>query len=681
MARRDGTLEKLGGRAEQLRRRIRYHNYRYYVLNEPEISDPEWDAMFRELKELEERHPELVTPDSPTQRIGAAALERFEKVRHPVPMLSLDNAFSPDQMRQWRERIIRRIGPRELEYVVEPKVDGLAVALSYVNGLLVRGATRGDGDAGEDVTLNLRTVQAIPLSIPLESRSVRAPRRIEVRGEVYMPVDRFQAMNAERQEAGLPTFANPRNAAAGAVRQLDPSITARRPLSFWAYAIGYLEDGLGIHSQWGALDRLRELGFPVSADARLFPDFEEMLSYCQHWLEEVRKTLNYQADGLVIKVNDFDTQDELGVVGRAPRWAIALKAPSEEAVTRLNDIAVNVGRTGVLTPFAVLEPIFVGGVTISLASLHNEDDIRRKDLRIGDQVVVKRAGDVIPQVVRPVIELRTGEERAFEMPQRCPSCGEPVLRPEGEVATYCTNAACPVQRVRRVEHFAGRGAMDLEGLGEKLAYQLVQAGLVADVADLYSLTKEDLLPLEGFAERKAENLLQGIEASKERSLTRVVVALGIRYVGWEVAQILTQAYPSLEAIMNAPEEELQQLEGIGPRIAASVRRFFDQERNREVVGKLGQAGVRLQRTKAEAEAPGGPFKGLTFVITGTLSVPREEVTRFIEERGGKVTGSVSGSTNFLIAGESPGGAKYTRAQRLGTPQIGEDELRALAEGK
>ncbi|MCD6520132.1 MAG: NAD-dependent DNA ligase LigA [Anaerolineae bacterium] len=670
------SKEDVAARIEELRALIRYHDYLYYTLDQPEITDAEYDALMRELEALEAAHPELITPDSPTQRVGAEPLPEFAKVRHPYPMTSLADAFSREEVEAWLERA-KRLLPEDikLEFVVEPKIDGLAVALTYENGLLTRGATRGDGVVGEDITANVRTIRNIPLRIPVVEGSVPTPRIIEVRGEIYMPRDLFEELNRQRIAKGERPFANPRNAAAGSVRQLDPRITAERPLRMFAYGIGYVE-GAEISSQWEALNYLKKLGFAVNPDIRLFDNFEEALAYCEEWMDR-RSELNYEADGVVIKINSFEIQQRLGIVGNAPRWAVAYKFPAHEATTRLLDIGVNVGRTGVLTPYAILEPVRIGGVTVRQASLHNFDEIARKDIRIGDIVVVRRAGDVIPQVLGPVKALRDGDEKVFPIPKVCPVCGEPVVREEGEVAVYCVNAACPAQIVRRIEYWASRGAMDIEGLGIKVAQLLVDKGLVSDVADLYALKKEDLLALEGFAEKRAENLLQAIDESRNRPLWRVITGLGIRGVGSKVAQTLVGHYRSLDALMQASFEELQEIEGVGPRIAKDIVEFFKRPRHQELIAKLRRYGVRL-----EEEEPTGPqerpLEGMTFVITGTLpSMSREAATALIIEHGGRVTGSVSKKTTYLVVGDKPGATKFNKAKSLGIPMIGEEELLQL----
>jgi DNA ligase (NAD+) len=668
-------------RAARLRALLHYYAYRYHTLDQPEISDAEYDALMHELRAIEEAHPELVTADSPTQRVGAEPLGEFARVAHPHPMTSLTDAFSREEVVAWRDRLLRLLPEdAELAYVAEPKIDGLAVALTYERGLLVRGATRGDGVHGEDITANVRTIRNVPLRIPV-SGDAPPPPVIEVRGEIYMPRDLFLRMNEERVAQGMEPFANPRNASAGSVRQLDPRITAVRPLRLFAYAVGYIDDGVPLATQWKALNYLRDLGFPVNDDIRLFADFDRVLAYAEEWMDK-RDAMNYEADGMVIKVNDLATQQRLGVVGNAPRWAIAYKFPAREATTRLEDIGVNVGRTGVLTPYAILEPVRLGGVTIRQATLHNFQDLARKDLRVGDMVVVRRAGDVIPQVTAPVAALRTGDETPYEPPTACPVCHEPVRQEEGEVAVYCVNAACPAQVVGRIEHWVSRGAMDIDGFGTRLSEDLVAEGLVTDVADLYTLRVEDLLPLEGFGDKRAENLVAAIDASRDRPLWRVLTGLGIRGVGAKVAQSLADHFCSLEALMAAPAAALEDIAGIGGVLAESVAAFFALESNRALVARLRERGVRLSDEAQQEEERPQPLAGLTFVITGTLpTMSREAAAALIVSHGGKVTGSVSRSTDYLLMGDKPGAGKTNQARSLGVPAISEEELRhMLAEG-
>ena len=701
------TIEsQVTGRVAQLRSAINYHNYRYYVLDDPVVSDAEYDALMDELRRLEAEHPELVTPDSPTQRVEPQPVEAFVKVEHPAPILSLDKATSGQEIRAWWERVSKFLPPDAPPpaWVVEPKLDGLTVVLHYEDGLFVLGATRGDGTVGEDVTTNLRTVRTLPLRVPVPSLSQgrgtltpgpspwegeggtltpgpspwegegKVPHRLVVRGEAIMYVENFEALNRRQAEAGQKLFANPRNAAAGSLRQLDPRITASRPITLLCYAI-VEADGPVPATQWETLNYLRRLGLPVAEHVARCESLDEVVAYCEGWGGK-RDTVSYELDGIVIKVDDLATQAALGVVGRAPRGAVAFKFPGREATTRILDIGVNVGRTGALTPYAVLEPVRLGGVTIRKATLHNFEDIQRKDIRIGDRVVLRRAGDVIPYVVGPVTAARTGEEKAYELPKVCPSCTEPVESSEEEVAVYCINVACPEQRVRHVGYWAA--VMGVEGLGERTAQLLVERGLVQDAADLYYLKREDLLQLEGFADKSVGRLLGAIEASKGRPLAQVLMALGIRGVGWTVAQLLAQHYRSLDELAAASREELQTISGMGPHTSEAIVEWFARPRNREFVEKLRRAGVRLEQ-EAPAAPVEGPLAGLTFVITGTLpTISREEATQFIEQHGGKVTDSVSRNTNYLVVGEAPGGTKYRKAQQLGVPMI--DEARLLEMG-
>ncbi|MEN9934649.1 MAG: ligase [Chloroflexota bacterium] len=688
-------------RIVELTEELRGHNYRYYVLDEPLVSDAEYDALMRELRALEADHPELASPESPTRRVGAAPSEKFAKVRHPVPMLSLGNAFDEGDLRAWRDRIAKLLGPgAKLAFVCEPKIDGLAIALTYEAGRLVRGATRGDGEIGEDVTANLRTIPSIPLALrgprsrgqvleiedasgevgALETQDLRlttpVPTSIEVRGEVYMRVADFERLNARLAAAGEKVAANPRNAAAGSLRQKDPSVTAGRPLRFYAYGVGPFE-GVAIRSQWELLETLRALGFPVNQDARHFEEFEDAARYCREWMAR-RDALPYEADGIVVKVDSFDQQEELGVVGRDPRWAIAFKFPAREAVSRMLDIVVNVGRTGVVTPNAVIEPVVIGGVTVRNATLHNADYVAERDIRIGDWVTVKRAGDVIPQIIAPITDRRDGSERTWAMPAACPACGTPLERPEGESATRCPNfGICPAQLVRRVEHWVSRGAMDIVGIGERQAEFFVQRGLVKDVADLYRLTRDDLKDLEGYGEKKIANLLGAIEESKSRPLARLITALGIRFVGEVVAQALAEHFGSLDALADATEEQIDAIEGIGPAIAQSVAQFFQVPANRALVQKLKDVGVQTASHSRRVQA-GDSLTGKTFVITGTLSsMPRERAEELIKSHGGKVSGSVSKKTSYLLIGAEPGGTKLTKAQEVGVPLLDEAGLLAL----
>ena len=666
---RDGAL---AARAESLRERIEEANYRYYALDDPEITDAEFDLLLRELVELESAHPELRTPDSPTQRVGAVASERFAPFEHARPMLSLANAVTPEELRAFDERARKAAGSASIAYVCELKIDGLAIALDYRNGALARGGTRGDGRVGEDVTPNLRTVRTIPLRMRPSARGEQIPEFVEARGEVYLRKSDFERLNNAREREGQPVFANPRNAASGGVRQLDPALTAARRLSFFAYQLVAYE---GLRSQWEALERLRALGFPVNPNIACAEDLDEVLEFCRHW-EERRDELDYEIDGVVIKVDDFALQERLGVVARDPRWAVAFKFKPREARTKLLDIAVSVGRTGTLNPNAVLKPVQIGGVTVKSATLHNIDYIKNNDIRIGDTVLVTRAGDVIPRVVGPVIVERTGKERRFKMPDRCPVCGSDVDHPPGEAMSRCTNAACPAQVYERVRHFASRGAMDIEGLGDVMAQQLTELGLVRDIADIYKLDAQALGSVPRTGPKSVENLLRNIERSKARGLARLLYGLGIRFVGTQTAQILAGDFGSIEAIAEATDAELQRSEGIGPEAAGSVALFFKQKANREMIARLGRAGIDTTAPKRVRE-DGGALAGKTFVLTGTLpNLTRDEATELIVAAGGRVTGSVSKKTDYVVAGDEPG-SKLTKAEQLGVTVLDEPALRGL----
>ena len=669
-------------RINELRTLIRRYDYHYYVLDDPIVSDAEYDALMAELRALEAAHPELITPDSPTQRVSGTPASQFAKVRHPQPMLSLGNAFSRSDLVAWRDRALRLLGnDAAIACVVEPKIDGLAIALTFRDGQFIQGATRGDGEIGEDVTANLRTISSIPLVLyPPDNTSdpdlpATLPTMIEVRGEVYMRTADFEALNDRLAAAGEKIFANPRNAAAGSLRQKDPAITAARPLRFFAYGVGLVE-GVNLTSQWQTLRYLRALGFPVNQDSRRFTDFDQVLAYCDEWMAR-RDSLPYEADGMVIKIDDFAQQRELGVVGRDPRWAIAFKFPAREAITRLLDITVNVGRTGVVTPNAELEPVQIGGVTVRNASLHNADYITQRDIRIGDYVIVKRAGDVIPYVVGPVVARRDGSERPWQFPSHCPACGSPLEREEGEAAWRCNNfSICPAQLVRRVEHFVSRAALDIVGMGERQAELFVQLGLVRDVADLFYLKAEQLEGIEGFGPKRIANLLAAIDAARQRPLDRLIVGLGIRYVGTVAAQTLVNALGSLDAIMNARQEELEQIPGIGPVAAASIVDFFSRPENRALIEKLRAAGLRLNGAP-QHERQSDSLAGKTFVITGTLpSMTREQASALIIAHGGKVTDNVSKKTSYVVAGTNAG-SKLAKATQLNIPVLDEASLLAL----
>ncbi len=685
-------MDNLQARYEDLKRQIHFHNYRYHVLDAPVISDGEYDRLLAELKQIESDHPDWISPDSPTQRAGAAPADRFEKVRHPAPILSLANAFGAADARAWYERV-RKLDDRveRTKFVVEPKIDGLSVVLHYRDGLFVQGATRGDGEVGEDITSNLRTIKAIPLRIPVERSEQRTetgqpslfsnfllPNYLVVRGEVFIPIADFEALNKKLEEAGEKTYLNPRNTAAGSLRQLDPKLTAQRPLTLLVYQIVHAEGGEIPASQWETLETLRALGFPVTDIARRFDDINSAIAYTESWGDK-RSSLDYEADGMVIKIDDLGLAADLGFVGKDPRGAIAFKFPALEVTTTLLDINVEVGRTGVLTPKAVLEPVEINGVIVKNATLHNFDYIAEKDIRIGDRVLVKRAGEVIPYVIGPVTDVRNGSERPFIPPTTCPACGQPVEHFEGEVAWYCVNAACPEQLVRNVEHYVSRGAMDIVGLGIKIVEQLIAEGLVKDVADLYALTKEQLLALEGFADKKADNLLASIAESKNRPLNRLITALGIHGVGEVAAGDLARHFGNLDALAGATDTDLQSIEGFGPNTAAAIVDWFSRPANRNLLGKLKAAGVwPVVQVSETSEQSSGKLSGMTFVVTGTLAgFSREGIKEFIESHGGKVTDSVSKKTSYLVLGENPG-SKLDKARSLGVPVIDEAALRQLA---
>lgn len=670
--------DKLLSRYEDLKAQVNFHNYRYHVLDAPIISDLEYDRLLNELKKIEADHPDWITPDSPTQRAGAKPSEKFEKVRHPAPILSLANAFGADDARAWFERI-KKLDDRveKAKFVVEPKIDGLSVVLHYRDGQFVQGATRGDGEVGEDITSNLRTVKAIPLRIPVsQSANLSIPKTLVVRGEAFIPIKDFEKLNRKLEEAGEKTYLNPRNTAAGSLRQLDPQLTASRPIKLLVYQIVHAEGGKVPTSQWEILEYLKSLGFPVTDISRRFNDLDSAIAYTETF-EKGRDALPYEADGMVIKIDDLSLAADLGFVGKDPRGAIAFKFPAREVTTTLLGIDVEVGRTGVLTPRAQLEAVEIGGVVVRNATLHNFDYIEEKDIRIGDRVLVKRAGEVIPYVIGPVVDARSGKEKKYKPPSKCPACGQDVEHFEGEVAWYCVNAACPAQLVRNVEHFVSRGAMDIVGLGIKIVIQLIEAGLVKDVADLFTLKKDQLLKLEGFAEKKAENLLGAIEQAKGQSLNRLIAALGIHGVGEVMAGDLARTYGNLSALSQTTADELQQIEGVGPNIAESIVDWFARPANQKLLKKLKAAGVDPQMKKDEKKKEGA-FTGLTFVVTGTLpNFSRDDAKEFIESNGGKVTDSVSKKTSYLVLGENPG-SKFEKAKSLGVKIIDEAELKKLA---
>ena len=663
---------------QALQDELHFHNYRYHVLNDPVISDFEFDQKLQQLRAIEAEHPDWVTSDSPTQRAGAEPLAEFVKVVHPAPILSLSNAFGENDIRDWQTRIARldaRVNTAD--FVVEPKLDGLTVVLHYHKGVFVQGATRGNGEVGEDITENLRTIKALPLHIPISKDGPTVPDVLVVRGEALIFKADFDKLNERLEHAGEKTYLNPRNTAAGSLRQLDSKVTAQRPLTLLFYAIVHHEGGEIPVTQWGTLQYLRQLGFPVSPASTHCTTITEAINLC---LNTDPLSFPYEVDGMVIKLNDLELTDALGVVGKDPRGAIAYKFPAQEVTTKLNDIGVNVGRTGVITPYAILEPVEIGGVVVKQATLHNFDFIKEKDIRVGDRVLIKRAGEVIPYVIGPIVDLRTGSEQPYTPPGVCPSCGEPIVNPDGEVAYYCINSACPAQFVRNLENFVSRTAMDIVGLGISIVNQLVSKGLVKDLADLYHLDEKDLLTLEGFAEKKAKNLVTVIQASKQQPLARLIVGLGIHGVGEVAAQVLAENFSDLDALGQATQAEIESIEGFGPSISDSIVQWFRNEENQVVLKKLKASGV-LPKSPKPVQAGQQPLKGLTFVITGTLpTLSRNQAKDLIERQGGKVTGSVSGKTNYLLLGEDPG-SKLAQAHKHGVPVISENNLKQLIKDK
>ncbi len=682
--------DKLRSRYEELKSQIGFHNYRYHVLDAPIVSDAEYDKLLNELKQIEAAHPGWVTPDSPTQRAGAKAADRFDKVRHPAPILSLANAFGGDDARAWFERV-RKLDERvaSAKFVVEPKIDGLSVVLHYRDGIFLQGATRGDGEVGEDITANLRTLRAIPLKIPVSSNKssvISIPKYLVVRGEAFIPIKEFDELNKHLEEAGEKTYLNPRNTAAGSLRQLDPALTASRPLTLLVYQIIHSEGGKIPTTQWELLEYLKALGFPVTNVAKRFSDIESAIAYTETWSTR-RDELPYEADGMVIKIDDLNLAAELGFVGKDPRGAIAFKFPARQVTTKLLDIRVSVGRTGVLIPNAVLEPVEINGVIVERATLHNFDYIAEKDIRVGDRVLVKRAGEVIPYVIGPVIDARTGKEKKYKLPLTCPVCEQPVEHFEGEVAWYCVNAACPAQLVRNVEHFVSRGSMDINGLGIKIVEKLIETGAVKDVADIYGLKREDILEAVTKKDRKtekeppgkiADNLLSAIATSKKQSLPRLITALGMRGVGEVSAGDLARHFGNLDALSKANVDDLQEIEGVGSNIAEAIMDWFARPVNKNLLKKLKNVGL-WPVEQGKKEKSEGSLSGLTFVITGTLpTLTRDGVKEFIESNGGKVTDSVSTKTSYLVLGAEPG-SKFEKAKSLGVKILGEDELRKLAD--
>ena len=695
--------DKLLSRYEELKAQINFHNYRYHVLDAPIISDLEYDRLLNELKKIEADHPDWIAPDSPTQRAGAKASEKFEKVRHPAPILSLANAFGGDDARAWFERV-KKLDDRveKAKFVVEPKIDGLSVVLHYRDGQFVQGATRGDGEVGEDITSNLRTIKAIPLRIPVESEKskVKPPSYLVVRGEAFIPIKDFENLNKRLEEAGEKTYLNPRNTAAGSLRQLDPVLTASRPITLLVYQIVYSEGGKVPTSQWEILEYLKALGFPVTDIAKRFNDLEPAIAYTETF-DKGRDTLPYEADGMVIKIDDLSLAADLGFVGKDPRGAIAFKFPAREVTTTLLGIDVEVGRTGVLTPRASLEPVEIGGVVVRNATLHNFDYIEEKDIRIGDRVLVKRAGEVIPYVIGPVVDARSGKEKKFKPPTKCPACGQDVEHIEGEVAWYCVNAACPAQLVRNVEHFVSRGAMDIEGLGTELVKILIETNSINDVADLFTLSIKDLAvineelnkrrkqknppknPTAKSAVKKApdkrpEKLFNAISDAKKQPLYRLIIGLGIHGVGEVMAKDLASRFSDLENLSNASKDVLMEIEGLGPNIAESIVDWFSTPTNKKLLKKLKSADVYPIETKKN-DNNSGKLSGMSFVVTGTLSgFTREGIKEFIEQNGGKVSDSVSKNTSYLVLGENPG-SKFEKAKKIGIKIVSEAELRKLIE--
>ena len=661
-------------RAADLRQELERHNRLYYVLDEPEIGDDRYDALLDELRAIEAEHPELRTPDSPTQRVGAPPLDRFERVEHHEQMLSLGNARNEEELRAWENRLANHlkrldIAASQFSYTTEPKIDGLAVSLTYEDGVLARGATRGDGRIGEDVTQNLRTIGAVPLRIP------DAPELIEVRGEVYLPIPAFKALNERRAEAGEPTFANPRNSAAGSIRQLDPSLAAERPLSTWFYGIGAVR-GLDLATHMDEVEWLGDRGFKVNRETRRHDGVEGVVKRC-HWWEERRERLDYEIDGVVVKIDERALWRELGVVGREPRWAIAWKFAPTTATTTMNRVVWNVGRTGHLVPFAMLEPVHVGGVTVTTATLHNEEDLERKDVREGDEVVVMRAGDVIPQVVSPKLPRQNPRARKPKPPGKCPACGTPTEKREG-VFTICPNrSGCPGQSFQHVKHFVSKGAMDIDGFGEKQAMRFLEEGLIGDVADIYDLREEQLTAMERFAETSAHNLLAAIDASRRRPFKRVLYALGLPGVGAITAEALADHFGSVDALHEADPEAIEEVEGVGPIMAVQIAESLADEPTWALIEKLKEKGLRLEAAESERRAEGGPLEGKTVVLTGTLpELTREEAAALVKSAGGKVTSSVSKKTDYVVAGENPG-SKLEKAEKFGSEILDEAGLRAL----
>ncbi len=660
---------------DELCQELRRHSYLYYVLDQPEISDAEYDRLFRRVVEWEQKHPDWVTSDSPTQRVGFAPVEEFGEVRHAAPMLSLDNAFNADELREFDKRAKRMLGmspTAPIEYVAELKIDGLSISITYENGVFARAATRGDGTTGEDVTLNIKTIKSVPLRLMLDN----PPPLLEVRGEVYMEKEDFAALNRQQEEAGLKPFANPRNSAAGSVRQKDPNVTAKRRLSTFIYAVGASE-GVALRSQWETLQYLKKAGFRVNPHSRTCKDIEEVIAFTEEWRDK-RHDLTYETDGVVVKVNDVALQRDLGAVSHHPRWAVAFKFPPEEQITQVKDIIFQVGRTGAITPVAVMEPVLIAGSTVERATLHNEDFMREKDVRIGDFVKIHKAGDVIPEIIEVVKERRTGLEKFVEFPKQCPACGGEVYRPEGEAVARCANVMCPAQQREHVRHWASRNALNIEHVGPALIDQLTDKGWVKDPADLYVLTKEQLMSLERMGAKSAQNVLDEIERSKTPSLSRLIFGLGIRHVGEHVAEVLADHFGSLERLSQASLEELSSVREVGPKIAQSVYEFFSHEETQAFLKKLKAVGIQPQEVE-KVEVKDSSLAGKTFVFTGELSMPRSEAEALVKRRGAKATSSVSKKTDYVVVGASPG-SKYQKAVELGVTILDEQEFLDLING-
>jgi DNA ligase (NAD+) len=662
---------------EKLREEINYHNYRYYILDNPVISDAEYDRLFKKLQELEAKFPPLITPDSPTQRVGAKPLSEFKTIAHTIPMLSLNNANTVEEAREFDERVKRFLETKnEIEYVAEPKMDGLAIELIYINGIFTAGSTRGDGYTGEDVTLNLKTVKSIPLKLLSQTKGLKIPDRLEVRGEVFIPIKAFEKLNREREERGEATFANPRNAAAGSIRQLDSRITAERPLDIYCYGIGAIE-GAKFKTHYEILHALKGWGLKVNPFIKICAGIDGVIKYHEE-MEKKRDEIPYELDGVVVKVNSLDLQDRLGILTRSPRWAVAYKFKARQETTKVKDIIVGVGRTGALTPVAVLEPVEVGGVTVERASLHNQDEVDRKDVRVGDTVIVQRAGDVIPEVVMVIKDKRTGREMPFRLPDKCPLCDSAVIK-DGAIHRCTGGLSCPAQLKEGIRHFASKRAMNIEGLGDRHIDQFVENGVIKDIADLYSLKKESIADLERWADKSAENLLNQIEKSKNTTLSRLIYALGIRQVGEHMARVLADNFGSLDELMGASQEKLMEIHEIGPETAESIVIFFKEGHNRNVIEKLKKSGVKIAVSGQQSAVR--PLKDKQFVLTGTLSgFSREEAKGLIENLGGRVTSTVSKNTDYVIVGTEPG-SKHEKAKELGIKILNEGEFKDLLDRK